>query len=337
MPATASIIIRCYNEEKHIGRLLEGITQQTYRDWEIILVDSGSTDRTLEIAAQYPVTLVSIRAEDFTYGRALNLGCQAATGEFLVMVSAHTYPCDRTWLDHLLRPFQQPRVALTYGKQRGNSDTQYAEHQIFAHWFPNHSIPGQSHPFCNNANAAIRRSLWEVLPYDEQLPGLEDLDWATRAMQMGYDVAYAAEAGIVHVHEEKARQIYRRYRREAIALKHQFPQQALTLRQSLHLALSNILSDCRYAYQEEQLGEQILPILRFRVLQFLGSYHGFYQASQMSPIGESVAPSSAWVNAHLRHIFYYPRTAPALPRWRHRGLLHSQKTECVLAMQSTGR
>ena len=44
-----SIVIRAYNEEKHIGRLLEGIKQQTLKDVEIILVDSGSTDRTLAI------------------------------------------------------------------------------------------------------------------------------------------------------------------------------------------------------------------------------------------------------------------------------------------------
>ncbi|HRS75498.1 MAG TPA: glycosyltransferase, partial [Anaerolineaceae bacterium] len=79
MPQPAcSIIIRAHNEERHLGRLLEGIAQQTVKDVEIILVDSGSTDGTLAVAARYPVQVVHIAPEEFTFGRSLNLGIQAA-------------------------------------------------------------------------------------------------------------------------------------------------------------------------------------------------------------------------------------------------------------------
>ena len=84
-----SIVIRCYNEEQHIGRLLSGLIQQTVEELEIIVVDSGSTDSTVAIASCYPIKLVSIKPEDFSFGRSLNLGCQAATGEFIVIASAH--------------------------------------------------------------------------------------------------------------------------------------------------------------------------------------------------------------------------------------------------------
>ncbi|NEQ09520.1 MAG: glycosyltransferase, partial [Moorea sp. SIO4E2] len=66
MPET-SIIIRCYNEEQHIGRLLSGIMQQTIQDVEIIVVDSGSTDATPSIASRYPVKLLSIKPEEFSF------------------------------------------------------------------------------------------------------------------------------------------------------------------------------------------------------------------------------------------------------------------------------
>ncbi|WP_416672062.1 glycosyltransferase family 2 protein [Egbenema bharatensis] len=170
-----SIVIRCYNEEQHIGRLLSGLVQQTVQDIEMIVVDSGSTDATVAIASQYPIKLVSIRPEDFSFGRSLNLGCEAATGEFIVIASAHVYPVYKDWLEQLLKPFASPDIALVYGKQRGNEITKYSEHQVFATWFPDRSNPHQSHPFCNNANAAIRRLLWEQVPYDETLTGLEDL------------------------------------------------------------------------------------------------------------------------------------------------------------------
>ncbi len=66
-----SIVIRCYNEEEHIGRLLSGIMQETLRDVEIILVDSGSTDATLATAARYPVRILSIEPEQVSFGRSL--------------------------------------------------------------------------------------------------------------------------------------------------------------------------------------------------------------------------------------------------------------------------
>ena len=84
-----SIVIRCYNEEEHIGRLLSGIMQQTVKDVEVVIVDSGSTDATLSIASRYPVRVVHIAPQEFSFGRSLNRGCAAATGDILVFASAH--------------------------------------------------------------------------------------------------------------------------------------------------------------------------------------------------------------------------------------------------------
>src|SRR6266498_214569 len=114
-----SIVIRAYNEERYIGRLLEGIRQQTIREVEIILVDSGSTDGTVSIAESFGAQIVSIPAAEFTFGRSLNLGVQAARRELIVIASAHIYPVYPDWLASLLHPFDDEEVALTYGKQRG--------------------------------------------------------------------------------------------------------------------------------------------------------------------------------------------------------------------------
>ena len=177
----ASIIIRAFNEAQHIGRLLDGIQKQTEQDVEIILVDSGSTDDTVAIAQKYPVKVVTIRPEEFTFGCSLNLGIAQAAGEFVVMASAHVYPVDENWIKNLLSPFEDAEVALSYGAQRGADTTKFSEHQHFYEWFPAESNFIQEHPFCNNANAAIRRALWEQHPYDETLTGLEDIAWASWA------------------------------------------------------------------------------------------------------------------------------------------------------------
>ena len=137
-----SLIIRCFNEENHIGRLLSGILEQNLKDAEIIVVDSGSTDATLSIASRYPVKILNIKPEEFSFGRSLNIGCAEAAGEFIVMESAHVYPVYKDWLDNLLAPFKDPEVALVYGKQRANKTAGYTEHQIYRKWNPQYQPVG---------------------------------------------------------------------------------------------------------------------------------------------------------------------------------------------------
>lgn len=291
---TISIVIRCCNEEKHIGRLLSGIQRQTRRDIEVIVVDSGSVDATVAIASRFPIKLVSIRPEDFSFGRSLNRGCAVASGEFIVMASAHVYPVYEDWLEKLLAPFVDPSIALTYGKQRGNENTHYSEHQVFAKWFPENSDPCQAQPFCNNANAAIRRSLWQKSPYDEALTGLEDLAWAKQALSAEHRIAYVAEAEVVHVHEETPRKIFNRYRREAIALKAIFPDERLSAIDALQLFVGNLASDYYHAWRERVLFRNLLSIAMFRFMQFSGSHSGFRQKGPVS--------------GPLKQVFYYPRS-----------------------------
>ena len=111
-----SIVIRAYNEGRHIGRLLEGIGQQTVQNVEVILVDSGSTDDTLDVARRYGIKEVGIRPQDFTFGYSLNRGVAAASADFIVIASAHVYPVYPDWLERLLAPFSDPQVGLAYGQ-----------------------------------------------------------------------------------------------------------------------------------------------------------------------------------------------------------------------------
>lgn len=287
-----SIIIRCYNEEQHIDRLLHGIMQQSVRNKEIIVVDSGSTDSTLSIASRYPAKILSINPEMFSFGHSLNVGCESASGDFIVIVSAHAYPLYKDWLEKLVGPFINPNIALVYGKQRGDGNTAFSEYQIFSKWFPDVSNYEQDHPFCNNANSVIRRSLWQKVSYNEDLTGLEDIDWANRIIRRGFKIAYEADAEIIHVHNESLIEVYNRYRREAIAMKRIFPHEQFHFRDFLRLFSTNVFNDYVHAVQSDIFFSQCFRILFFRLMQFGGTYRGYSRNTS--------------INTHLRETFYYP-------------------------------
>ncbi len=288
-----SIVIRAYNEEKHISRLLEGIRQQTLKDVEIILVDSGSRDGTVSVAESFGARIVRIPPAEFTFGRSLNYGVRAATRGLIVIASAHVYPVYPDWLESLLRPFEDESVALTYGKQRGPETAQFSEQQIYHQWYPDRSKPYQATAFCNNANAAIRKSLWEKNPYDETLTGLEDLAWAKWAKDQGYAIAYVAEAEIIHVHNETPGGVFNRYRREGMAFKQIYPEAHFSLYDFVRLTAMNILSDLWHAARERVLWRNINSIFWFRFMQFHGTRMGYRESGLLTP--------------QLRETFYYAR------------------------------
>jgi glycosyltransferase involved in cell wall biosynthesis len=292
MNLECSIIIRSFNEEKHIGKLLEGIKKQTlYAQTEIILVDSGSTDDTVKIALEYGVKVVSIKPEEFSFGRALNKGCDAAKGAYLLFASAHVYPVYTDWIEKIIQPFEDKKIALVYGKQIGNEITKYSENQLFKKWFPEESNYNQTHPFCNNANATVRRDLWLEQQYDEKLTGLEDLDWAKKIQKKGYNIAYESHAPIVHVHDESITKIKNRYMREAIAFKRIMPKQHMSFFDFIRLSAGNIVSDCIHAQHDGVFIKNVKEIVHFRFLQFWGTYKGFHFKE---------------ADVQLRQRFYYP-------------------------------
>jgi len=322
MKLTCSIVIRAYNEEKHIGRLLTGIFQQSVRDVQVILVDSGSTDATVQVAGMFPVEVVHIKPEEFSFGYSLNQGIARSTADKVVFASAHVYPVYPDWLEKLIQPLDKPQVALSYGKQRGMETTKFSEHMIFQQWFPDHSVKRQDHPFCNNANAAIRRELWEQHPYDENIPALEDLAWANWAQKQGYQIAYAGEAEVIHVHNETWDGVFNRYRREGMAFKRIYPQERFSLGDLIRLFCVNSVNDMRQidnpafrllaaanptpssdagsgsissaGMKAPSRWRRIYEIIRFRWAQFRGTYLGYRQSSNRL----------TW---KLKQTFYYPR------------------------------
>ena len=280
MPET-SVIVRTFNEAAFLSDLLAGIRAQRYQDFEIVVVDSGSFDGTVEIAKQSGVRLVEIASRDFTFGYSLNRGIAVSQGRFVALVSAHATPVDELWLGALIEPLRDANVAMTYGRQRGEARSKFSEREDFRRTFGRRRrviVPPDF--FANNANSAVRRDLWDQQPFDEALPGLEDAGWARHWMDRGYQVVYEPTAAIYHIHTETWPQVEHRYFREAIAAH----AMGLRGRHDIPLALlgeaGRLTADVGVAFFRDLRPGVFPEIARFRWAKARGTVRGFLDRSE---------------------------------------------------------
>ena len=290
----ASIVIRTLNEARHLPELLLSIREQRYDgEVEVVVVDSGSTDRTVEIATNHGARLVYIKREEFSFGRSLNFGCEAATGEALVFVSGHCIPVDDFWLKNLVQPLADGVASFTYGRQIGNESSRFSERQLFKKYFPDQSAVPQEGYFANNANSALLRAAWQKYRFDESLTGLEDMELGKRLVDDGHRVAYVASAPVYHLHDENWQQVRRRYEREAIALQAIMPEVHMSMADFARYYISAVLLDSGVALQEGRRASTYLEIVAFRFMQFWGSYRGNHEHRKLS--------------RRMKEKYFYPR------------------------------
>jgi 2-desacetyl-2-hydroxyethyl bacteriochlorophyllide A dehydrogenase len=271
-----TVLIRAFNEERWLPEVFEALGRQRSRDFEVLLVDSGSTDRTRDIAAANGARIVRLRSEDFTFGHSLNVGVKESRGKFIAILSAHAIPFDEAWLDRLVAPLRRDHVAMVYGGQRGHEISKFAEARDFERMFPQqqHDEVDPETPFANNANSAIRRDLWDQHPFDEGLPGLEDIEWAKYWMERGRTVSYEPAAGIIHVHTETWAQVRRRYHREGMAARWVRTKILRHIPGEIWREIRWLLWDLGLAARQGHLGKVAGEILRFRYEKLVGTVRG---------------------------------------------------------------
>ncbi len=279
-----SVVIRTLNEARHLDDLLVMIGRQETPDFEVecVLIDSGSTDGTVEIARRRGARVTHIDKSEFSFGRSLNRGCAFARGEILVLVSGHCVPVDTRWLHHLCQPLIDGQVTYAYGRQIGDDNSNYSERRIFAKYFPATSAVPQEGFFCNNANSALLRSAWQTHPFDEDLTGLEDMDLSKRLHGLGHKIGYVAEAPVFHHHQESWAGIRRRFEREALALRSIMPEVQLSRLDLLRCVIASTWGDWRSAARHGIRSTSRADMLRYRWNQYLGSYRGNHEHRRLS-------------------------------------------------------
>ena len=294
MKPEISIVIRTLNEAQHLSSLLSAIRlQRTNMSYEIVLIDSGSTDKTLEIAKKFKCRITHIAKTSFSFGRSLNEGIKFSKGKYLVFISGHCVPKNQKWLESLVHPIVEKKVNYTYGKQLAGDKSFWSERQIYKKYFPDKKQLPQVGFFCNNANSAILKDTWKKYLFDEDLTGLEDLDLAKRLTNDGGRIGYIPEAAVYHFHNESWAQVRRRFEREAIALKKIMPTLLIKKRDLIRYIIMGILNDV-FSENNFLLNLKELPnIIFYRFNQYYGSFRGNrYDKKEIS--------------SRLKEIYFYP-------------------------------
>ena len=194
-----SIVIRTKNEQRYIGQVLDKVFSQNYSDpFEVVVLDSGSTDATRDIVARYPARLHRTDPKTFTYGRALNQGAALATGEQMVHLSAHCIPADALWLKTLTALLDDPAIAATFGRQKPLLGVNPFEEMELQAIFPS-DLNRPCLSIFSNSNCAIKRDVLLRYPFDEEIPFAEDFLWRT-LLPEAYKSVYVPEASVYHSH-----------------------------------------------------------------------------------------------------------------------------------------
>ena len=216
----ASVIINVRNQEANIAGCLEAVLQQSLSGtFEVIVVDSGSTDRTVEIAKRYPLRLYQTPPDQFSWGHNRNIGAEAALGRYVVYLGADALPANEHWLSNLLKGFNGDDVAGVYGRQIPR-DRVCPMEKFYLHYTYGPTRRAQAWDggpltmdvtWFSNVCSALRKDVWEMHPFSETVLFGEDQEWSLRALKAGYKIVYEPEAVVIHSHNYTLAQALRRW------------------------------------------------------------------------------------------------------------------------------
>jgi rhamnosyltransferase len=216
-----SVVIPVKDGGADLARCLDAIgRQQTDSRVEVVVVDSGSSDESVEIARSREAHVHEIPPSEFGHGRTRNLGASLAEGDILVFTSQDAYAADERWLARLVEPLAGESVAGAYGRQLPHADATPPERYFLDFLYgpeprvqrlEAHGEPSFEQTLFSNVCSAMRRVTWEAFPFADDLIMSEDQEWSRRVLRAGYELVYVPDAAVHHSHRYSVAAAFRRF------------------------------------------------------------------------------------------------------------------------------
>lgn len=270
-----SIVIRTYNEEKFLNSCLKRIkAQKILFDYEVIVVDSGSSDGTLSIANENGCLLVYIKKCDFTFGHSLNMGISVASGSVIVVLSAHCLPRGVFWLSKLISPILSGKFQLSFGSHEADISARSSEYIFFRRKYSLITRLGNMADHFNNGNSAFLRSLWNDFPFDSSATAQEDVVFARAHVKRGGNIIYIPSARVIHCHNYSNYALMKRVALDSEANARLSLHSGLNLSYTAKNFILSIYDDLLLARGRGKLLKALPGIITFRVIQVLSGGFG---------------------------------------------------------------
>jgi rhamnosyltransferase len=293
-----SIIMRSYNEAWALKDTLPALLAQTFKNWELIVIDSGSTDGSQDlIRAAEPAHFVQITPQDYNPGRVMNQGMALAKADTCIFLNADATPQGPGWLEPLVRALQYPKAAAVFGRQIARPDCWAVYASEYDRCFgPQRSSQRWDH-FFSMVSSGLRRDVWSQRGFREDLQYAEDDEYTRWCRARDYDVVYVPDSVVMHSHNYTPEQAYKRAYGDAFAIgkvwegstaRHSWPRSVL-----LGLA-RDLWRDGRHALRTGRASE-LGQSLRIRWNQRCGKYAGMQQGLTLRDAMPSGAPA---ITAH---------------------------------------
>jgi rhamnosyltransferase len=214
-----SIIMRSYNEAWALRETLPALQAQEYKNWELIVIDSGSTDGSVELIRQArPKHFIHIAPHEYNPSRVINQGMQLAGSELGIFLNADATPQGNNWLRPLAEGLLDARVAAVFGRQIPRPDCQ----AVFAHDYERcFGVKRESakwEHFFSMASSGLRKDIWARRGFNPRLQYSEDDEYTRWCRMQGYEVVYVPESVAMHSHNYTPAQAFKRSFGEGRAL-----------------------------------------------------------------------------------------------------------------------
>jgi rhamnosyltransferase len=275
-----SIIMRSFNEGWALKDTLPALKSQNFRNWELIVIDSGSTDGSQDlIQGMQPAHFIQITPKEYNPSRVMNHGMRLASSQFGIFLNADATPQNASWLRPLALALQNPRVAACFGRQIPRPDCQAVFANDYDRCFgPNRESAKWDH-FFSMVSSGLRKDVWSRRGFREDLQYAEDDEYSRWCKAQGFDIAYVADSIAMHSHNYTPKQSYQRSYGDARATGKAWkgsPSDFNWPKTVLLGWLSDARHDAKFCVREKRLGE-LAHSWRIRWEQRRGKLAGFRQ------------------------------------------------------------